>query len=284
MNRGYALYSLTLAVVIIYLIATVKNHRDNEEAMIVHRAELEKDIDNLKECLVLDEELKNSIDQIIKRSPAVGGMITEIKETIDNVDISEDLLNQIAGLPETDHEIIVKERVLNNGLRLYKYSKDIFIYPVYDKENSYVTSEYGHNYIWKDGRKILRLHRGVDIVSRFDMGVRSVLKGVVIEVGYNKNHGKFIAIQSYINSERYRVLYAHLSTTNVKPFEKVEQGHHIALIGNTGGSLGAHLHYEIHLQAESGRYYTVNPFYNSTYSLPVELKSFRPVIYFNIDK
>jgi len=52
----------------------------------------------------------------------------------------------------------------------------------------------------------------------------------------------------------YETLYAHLSQVKVRPGQRVKRGDVIGLIGNTGLSVGPHLHYEVHKNGEA-----VNP-------------------------
>ena len=63
--------------------------------------------------------------------------------------------------------------------------------------------------------------------------------GVTVEV----NHGK-----------GYLTRYAHAQESLVKIGDRVEKGDVVAMVGNTGRSTGAHLHFEVLLEGES-----VNP-------------------------
>jgi len=57
----------------------------------------------------------------------------------------------------------------------------------------------------------------------------------------NTSYGKYVVIN---HSGGYQTLYAHLSKWSVSVGQKVALGQTIGYVGNTGGSTGAHLHYE----------------------------------------
>ena len=52
----------------------------------------------------------------------------------------------------------------------------------------------------------------------------------------------------------YETLYAHLSKSLVRRGDKVKRGQVIGLVGSTGTSTSAHLHYEVHKNGQK-----VNP-------------------------
>ena len=57
----------------------------------------------------------------------------------------------------------------------------------------------------------------------------------------NTSYGKYVVIN---HASGYQTLYAHLSKWSVSVGQKVSLGQTIGYVGNTGGSTGAHLHYE----------------------------------------
>lgn len=58
----------------------------------------------------------------------------------------------------------------------------------------------------------------------------------------NVSYGRWIEID---HGNGYRTRYAHLSSQLVSMGQSVSQGQKIGAVGNTGGSTGAHLHYEL---------------------------------------
>jgi len=111
----------------------------------------------------------------------------------------------------------------------------------------------GNNYL--SGNDYFEGHRAIDIAAPEGTQVRAADSGVIIKAatGWNYGYGLVIVID---HGNGYRTLYAHLSQINVLPCQSVNQGQVIGYSGNTGNSLGAHLHFEVRL---NGGF--VNPWY-----------------------
>lgn len=91
------------------------------------------------------------------------------------------------------------------------------------------------------------MHKGIDISGNGVYGKEIIAAdgGTVVEVnssGYGGGYGLYVIID---HGGGYRTVYAHCSATLVSVGQKVSQGQLIALVGNTGNSYGAHLHFEI---------------------------------------
>lgn len=86
-----------------------------------------------------------------------------------------------------------------------------------------------------------RLHTGIDIGCPRGTKVHSAGDGIVIFAGNNGGYGKCVII----DHGKYRTLYAHLLSYNVKPGDEVEKGQVIAKADSTGVSTGDHLHFEV---------------------------------------
>lgn len=75
----------------------------------------------------------------------------------------------------------------------------------------------------------------------------------------NTSYGRWIEID---HGNGYRSRYAHLDTQVVKVGQTVNIGQKIGTVGNTGGSTGAHLHFEVRQDGVA-----IRPFFNGTKAL-----------------
>lgn len=127
-------------------------------------------------------------------------------------------------------------QVFDSPLRLYWYS--------------YVSSYYG----WR--KNILtgsgEFHRGVDIAVPVGTAVYAAHDGTVTAAAYDSHYGKYVVIEK----DGYLTKYAHMDSLNVAAGEEVAKGSPIGATGNTGSSMGSHLHIEC---LYGGEYY--NPLF-----------------------
>ncbi|PFA63859.1 hypothetical protein CN378_16345 [Bacillus sp. AFS015802] len=86
-------------------------------------------------------------------------------------------------------------------------------------------------------------HKGMDIGGEIGSPVYSVAKGKVIKSYLSKSYGHVVFVR---HENGYETVYAHLESRLVEENQQIEQGEQLGLLGNTGRSTGAHLHFEIH--------------------------------------
>lgn len=84
-----------------------------------------------------------------------------------------------------------------------------------------------------------KYHEGIDIGFPIGTKVLACESGTVISAGWNGGFGNCIIID---HGNGIQTLYGHLSKINVKAGQKVVRGQVIGKVGNTGNSIGAHLH------------------------------------------
>lgn len=132
---------------------------------------------------------------------------------------------------------------VSNVLRYYAYinteDNGLFNYPM--MPGTYTISS-GYGYRWG------KLHKGMDFTASEGTKIYVSASGTVVfsglgtsENGYN-GYGYVLLVK---HNESYSTLYAHCSQLLVPAGSIVTQGSPIALVGNTGDSTGAHLHFEI---------------------------------------
>ena len=85
-------------------------------------------------------------------------------------------------------------------------------------------------------------HSGLDISAQKGQAVYATADGVVQSAGYTGDYGNLIVLKHDFGLS---TRYGHLSAYKVKVGDSVKRGDVIGLVGSTGRSTGAHLHYEI---------------------------------------
>lgn len=100
------------------------------------------------------------------------------------------------------------------------------------------------------------MHYGTDMYSNYTMNVYAVKDGEVITHypppdGYHRGHPKFGGYIEIVDSYGIST-YGHMSTTLVKEGQQVKAGDIIGIIGDTGLSVGKHLHFTYYLNIFKG--------------------------------
>lgn len=90
--------------------------------------------------------------------------------------------------------------------------------------------------------KTFKMHSGLDLTAPIGTKIYATGDGVVSESEYGRGYGKMVVIN---HGYSYQTVYGHMSKTLVQVGQKVSRGDVIGLVGNTGTSTGAHLHYEV---------------------------------------
>ena len=88
-------------------------------------------------------------------------------------------------------------------------------------------------------------HEGVDIADDYGTPIVATAAGVVTFAGYTDGgYGNLVEID---HGNGFVTRYGHNSAVLVTVGMSVKQGQTIALMGSTGKSTGAHVHYEVRL-------------------------------------
>ena len=124
--------------------------------------------------------------------------------------------------------------------KLGQFQKIMERLPMSAPLNSYsITSSFGKR---RDPiNKRWSAHYGLDFGGIFKSRVYSTAPGKVVQAGWNGRYGRYIEID---HGSGIRTRYGHLHKIYVKRGQKVGFRDKIGLLGSSGRSTGAHLHYE----------------------------------------
>lgn len=116
------------------------------------------------------------------------------------------------------------------------------IIPVRETDLRQITSYYGRR--TDPFYNVTKYHKGLDFALPIGNDVMATGNGIVEKVVQNDHngYGKYIIINHGFG---YKTLYGHLNKTNVYKGQKIKRGEKIGCVGNTGKSIGPHLHYEV---------------------------------------
>jgi murein DD-endopeptidase MepM/ murein hydrolase activator NlpD len=114
--------------------------------------------------------------------------------------------------------------------------------PAIRPARGWITSDFGYRQSPFTGHR--EFHKGLDIANRKGTKILAAADGVVTYMGPRGFFGNLMIID---HGHGITTRYAHLEKTFFNKGDHVSRGKTIALMGNTGRSTGAHLHYEVRL-------------------------------------
>jgi murein DD-endopeptidase MepM/ murein hydrolase activator NlpD len=100
-------------------------------------------------------------------------------------------------------------------------------------------------------------HLGLDFTPGYGTPIQAIADGVVSAVEASGAFGTHVFIDHVINGQRVTSVYAHMVSRS-SPLvvgQSVTAGDIVGLVGNTGASTGAHLHFEVRVDGTA-----VDPF------------------------
>ena len=137
-------------------------------------------------------------------------------------------------------------------------------------------TKFNGTFIWPCNNKIVtslqssyrpltnRRHDGIDIGARYE-NVYASAAGIAYRAYNPGGYGNYIIIY---HDNGYATLYGHLNSIKISDGQFVSQGEVIAQSGNTGGSTGPHLHFEIRQVSSASGFFNKNSVRNPLNYLP----------------
>ena len=214
---------------------------------------LDKKLKQIETVVANIEERDNNIYRVYfeaspipeeQRKAGFGG-INRYKD-LEGYDNSDLIINTAKRLDILSKQTVVQSRSLDEIERLAANKAELIeaspaIQPIKNQDLTRMASGYGYRI--DPFTKKRRFHYGMDFSARKGTPIYATGNGIVKRAdNRSSGFGKHIRIDHGFG---YVSLYAHLSKYNVRRGQKVKRGDIIGYVGNTGRSMGPHLHYEI---------------------------------------
>jgi len=91
--------------------------------------------------------------------------------------------------------------------------------------------------------RVPKMHTGMDFTAPRGTEIYATGNGVIkAAISARRGYGKHVIVN---HGYGYSTLYAHMNKLIVKVGQKVKRGEVIGYVGNSGASVGPHLHYEV---------------------------------------
>jgi murein DD-endopeptidase MepM/ murein hydrolase activator NlpD len=99
----------------------------------------------------------------------------------------------------------------------------------------------------------IRMHAGIDFAHSSRVPVYATADGVVVMGARSPSYGNYVSVY---HGYGISTLYAHLHRIDASVGDRVQRADQIGVLGSTGRSTHAHLHYEVRIEGRP-----VNPYY-----------------------
>jgi murein DD-endopeptidase MepM/ murein hydrolase activator NlpD len=255
-------YIITASIIgiLIYFFAAFAHKTPREKMLIAENSRLESNINKvdhkLKEFDKKLNQLEKTDDSLYRsilgteplplsyRLAGTGGSNDKLLNPKNSVAIINNSYNKLESLfsrlkiQKKSYEILFNKAKLNN-IRL-KHTPAII--PISNKDLTKIGSGFGQRL--HPILNFIRPHKGIDFHSTDGTPVYATADGTIVKADYSSTFGNLIQIDHGFGVS---TVYAHLHTIIAKPGQKIVRGEEIGLVGNTGLSVGPHLHYEVHI-------------------------------------
>ncbi len=239
---------------IIYDSPQERQLREEKEALLLQYELMGKRLDQMSTILA---DLENRDDNIYRsifeaepipdniRKAGIGG-INRYKSLERFKDDAEIVINTSKKLDRLAKQLYIQSKSFDEIIELAKQKEQMLaaipaIQPVSNKDLERMASGYGMRI--DPHYKTPAFHAGMDFTAPTGTPIYATGDGTVIRADRaSRGYGNHVRIDHGFG---YTTLYAHMSKTNVKVGSEVKRGEIIGYVGNTGKSVGPHLHYEV---------------------------------------
>ena len=221
-------------------------------------------MDALERIADADTKLINKVTDEKKELEEIKAKLEEEKAQVDSVKAEKDAKNAELSVIQADKESKIaslSEEEKKKQEEIEQYNEAMVrvnqeLQEAYRKAQEQMNQQGGNglhfdgSFIWPcNNRRITstvkhrwgRMHKGIDIGASYE-SVYASASGYCYNAYDRYGYGTYIMI---FHGSGYVTLYGHLNYSSVSNGQYVSQGQVIAQSGNSGGSSGPHLHFEI---------------------------------------
>ncbi|MCK4956815.1 MAG: peptidoglycan DD-metalloendopeptidase family protein [Candidatus Cloacimonetes bacterium] len=259
---GLAIMALLAVILILFAASAV--YIGYNQVRIAKADQILSENEKLTNCII---ELSADVDSVLSKIKQIEEWEDKVRKDKNFKKINKEIREMgIGGIPVYDSSFVKLSHDFNNEYNLLINNLDILkakvefnydshqdlvkqvelkellyrntpsIYPTYGR----ISDHYG----WRTHpiTKIRSYHHGLDFGNKSGTAIYATADGEVKITGRKRLFGKYIQLSHKFG---YQTKYAHLDKILVKKGDVVKRGQIIGLMGNTGRSTGAHLHYEV---------------------------------------
>ncbi len=213
------------------------NQRLNEMTGIMD--EMQKRDDNIYRVIFEAEPIPSSI-----RKAGFGG-VNRYKD-LEGLSNSDLVIETTKKMDMLAKQMVIQSKSFDEVVALVKDKEQMLaaipaIQPVSNEDLNRMASGFGYRI--DPVYKTPKFHAGMDFSAPTGTPIYATGDGRVMRSGVETGYGKSVRID---HGYGYMTLYAHMSNITARPGQKVKRGDIIGYVGNTGKSVGPHLHYEVH--------------------------------------
>jgi len=154
--------------------------------------------------------------------------------------------NSSRKLDKIAKQLYIQSKSFDDVFEMAKNKSDMLaaipaIQPIANKNLTRVASGYGNRI--HPIYKTKKLHTGMDFTAPKGTEIYATGDGKIKKARRSRRgYGNHVIID---HGYGYQTLYAHMSKIIVRPGQKIKRGEVIGFVGNSGASVGPHLHYEV---------------------------------------
>jgi murein DD-endopeptidase MepM/ murein hydrolase activator NlpD len=209
------------------------------QALTLNLAELQARmtrLDALGEHLTAMADLEDG-EFDFSQPPALGGPLAgEFNVDYPTRDLDTDIGLFQARLSDREQQLEILESLLSDR----KLEEQSWLSGL-PAEKGWISSFYGKRNDPFTGRQAM--HKGIDYAGKEGTNIIAVAAGVVTFSGELTGYGEMVEIS---HGDGFVTRYGHNKQNLVEPGDVVRKGEPVALMGSSGRSTGAHVHYEVY--------------------------------------